>query len=48
MKVESHQLFSQAVPKSTAGKILQFPLIRIVLVLLFIGPYLLLHNNLTE
>jgi len=46
MRVESQKLFSQAAPKTTAGKILQFPLIRIVLVFLFIGPFLLLHNNL--
>jgi len=46
MRVESQKLLSQAAPKTTAGKILQFPLFRIVLVFLFIGPYLLLHNNL--
>jgi len=46
MRVESQKLFSQAAPKSTAEKILQFPLFRIVLVSLFIIPYFLLHNNL--
>ncbi len=45
MNVESEKLFTQADPKTTAGKILQFPLIRIVLVFLYIGPYLLFHNN---
>ncbi|MFC2168624.1 CPBP family intramembrane glutamic endopeptidase [Acidobacteriota bacterium] len=46
MGVESQELFTQATPKTTMGKILQFPLIRLILVLLFIGPYLLLHNSL--
>lgn len=45
MRIESHKLLSQAKPKTTAGKILQFPLTRIVLVALFIGPFLFFHNN---
>jgi membrane protease YdiL (CAAX protease family) len=45
MNVSSEQLFSKAHPKSAMGKILQFPLVRIVIVALFILPYLLIRNN---
>ena len=39
------QLFTKARPKSLAGKIIQFPLVRIIVVALFILPYLLIRNN---
>ena len=45
MIVRKEQLFSKARPKSLAGKIIQFPLIRILVVPLFILPYLLIRNN---
>jgi membrane protease YdiL (CAAX protease family) len=45
MIVRSEQLFSKAQPKSLAGKIIQFPLLRIIVVALFVIPYLLIRNN---
>jgi len=45
MIARSEQLFSKARPKSLAGKIIQFPIIRIIVVALFILPYLFIHNN---
>jgi membrane protease YdiL (CAAX protease family) len=45
MTVQIEQLFSHARPASTAGKIIQFPLVRIIVVALFILPYLLIRNN---
>lgn len=39
------QLFTQARPKSLLGKVMQFPLLRILLALLFVAPYLLFHNT---
>ncbi|UCC38613.1 MAG: CPBP family intramembrane metalloprotease [Candidatus Aminicenantes bacterium] len=45
MMVRSEQLFSKAQPKSLAGKIIQFPLVRIFAVVMFILPYLLIRNN---
>lgn len=45
MIVRKEQLFSNARPKSLAGKIIQFPLVRIIVVALFVLPYLLIRNN---
>jgi membrane protease YdiL (CAAX protease family) len=45
MFVTSEQLFSNARPKSLMGKIIQFPIFRILVVALFILPYLLIRNN---
>jgi membrane protease YdiL (CAAX protease family) len=45
MIVRNEQLFSKAQPKRLADKIIQFPLIRILVVALFILPYLLIRNN---
>jgi membrane protease YdiL (CAAX protease family) len=45
MIVQKEQLFTKARPKSLAGKIIQFPLVRIIVVALFILPYLLIRNN---
>lgn len=45
MIVRCEQLFSKVHPKNTMGKILQFPLVRILAVALFILPYLLIRNN---
>ncbi len=45
MIVRCEQLFSKAHPKSTMEKILQFPLVRILVVALFFLPYLLVRNN---
>ena len=45
MIVLKEQLFTKARPKSLAGKIIQFPLVRIIVVALFILPYLLIRNN---
>ena len=46
MLVKSDQLFSQARPKSNGGKLIQFPLVRILVVALFFLPFLLIRNNL--
>ena len=46
MIVRKEQLFSKARPKSLLGKIIQFPIFRILVVPLFIVPYLLIRNNL--
>ncbi len=43
--VSSDQLFSDAWPKSLTGKIIRFPLVRILVVALFILPYLLIRNH---
>ena len=45
MIARKEQLFSKARPKSLAGKITRFPLVRIIVVALFILPYLLIRNN---
>jgi membrane protease YdiL (CAAX protease family) len=45
MSVSSEQLFSKARPSGLADKIIQFPLVRILVVVLFILPYLLVRNN---
>jgi membrane protease YdiL (CAAX protease family) len=46
MTVHVEQLFSNARPTGMAGKIIQFPIVRIFVVALFILPYLLIRNNL--
>ena len=43
MNIKCEQLFSNASPKTKLGKIIQFPLIRIIVVTLFIMPVTLLH-----
>lgn len=45
MIVRSEQLFSKARSTSLAGKIIQFPIFRILIVALFILPYPLIRNN---
>jgi len=47
-KTGSGQLFTRSRPASRGGKILQFPLSRIVLAVLFIVPPILLHNLLMD
>ncbi len=42
--IKSHQLFSQKEAKTIAGKIIQFPLVRIIIALAFLIVVLLLHN----
>ena len=43
--VSARSLFTQANPVTLQGKILQFPLVRILLVALFIVPFLIFHNR---
>lgn len=45
MLIQSKQLFTSAHPQSILGKIIQFPIVRILIVALFIAPFLLFHNN---
>ena len=45
MKVAYDLLFSQRKPQSLGGKIIQFPIFRILLIMIIIGPYLLFHNT---
>jgi membrane protease YdiL (CAAX protease family) len=44
MLVHQEQLFSKGLPESVVGKIVQFPLFRIIVVALFILPYLMFRN----
>lgn len=44
MNIRSEQLFTNVVPKSALGRIIQFPLIRLLIVFLFFVPVALLHN----
>ena len=44
MYLSSDQLFSNAVPESRFQKIVQFPLIRVIVAVLFLLPFLLLSN----
>jgi len=39
------QLFTQSHPKSIPGRIIQFPITRMIIAVLFVLPYLLFHNN---
>ncbi len=45
MLIKSEQLFTSVHPQSALGKIIQFPFVRILIVALFIAPFLLFHNN---
>ena len=45
MHIESTQLTTKAQPTTAFGRIAQFPLIRILLVVLFLAPFLVLHNT---
>ena len=45
MLIKSRQLFTSVHPQSVLGKIIQFPIVRILIVPLFIAPFLLIHNN---
>lgn len=45
MLIKSKQLFTSVHPQSVLGKIIQFPIMRILIVALFIAPFLLFHNK---
>jgi len=45
MLIKSEQLFTSIHPQSVLGKIIQFPIVRILIVAIFIAPFLLFHNN---
>jgi membrane protease YdiL (CAAX protease family) len=45
MHIRSEQLFSSVIPKSKLGKVVQFPLVRIVIALLFFLPFSIPHNT---
>lgn len=45
MLIKSEQLFTSVHPQSVLGKIIQFPITRILIAALFIAPFLLFHNN---
>jgi membrane protease YdiL (CAAX protease family) len=45
MLIKSEQLFTRVHPQSVIGRIIQFPIMRILIVALFIAPFLLFHNN---
>ncbi len=45
MKVNYDMLFTQAKPQSLFGKIIQFPVFRILIIAIFVAPYLLIHNT---
>lgn len=45
MLIKSEQLFTNAHPQTALGRIIQFPIFRILIVALFIAPFLLFHNN---
>jgi len=45
MLIKSEQLFTSVHPQSVLGRIIQFPIVRILIVALFIAPFLLFHNN---
>lgn len=45
MRVPYSQLFTQSHPKSVTGKIIQFPVTRMITAALFLLLYLLFHNN---
>ena len=44
MNIKSVQLFSSANPAGRAGKVIQFPLVRIIIASLFLGPVFLLNK----
>ncbi len=45
MLIKSEQLITSVHPQSILGKIIQFPIVRILIVAAFIAPFLLFHNN---
>jgi membrane protease YdiL (CAAX protease family) len=45
MLIKSEQLFTSVHPQSVLGRIIQFPITRILIVAVFIAPFLLFHNN---
>lgn len=45
MNIKSEQLFTNVYPTNTIGKIIQFPISRILISVLFIIPFLFLHNK---
>lgn len=45
MLIKSEQLFTSVHPQSVIGRIIQFPIVRILIVAAFIAPFLLFHNN---
>ncbi len=45
MLIKSEQLFTSVHPQSVLGKTIQFPIVRILIVVAFIAPFLLFHNN---
>jgi membrane protease YdiL (CAAX protease family) len=45
MHVESLKLKTQAMPASVPGKALQFPLVRILVAVAFLLPFVIFHNN---
>jgi len=45
VKVKYDMLFTQAKPQSLIGKIIQFPISRILIIAAFVAPYLLIHNT---
>ena len=48
MKTLPTELYSKALPMSRAGKIIQFPLIRIVITIGFLIPVFLLNKGLSQ
>jgi len=45
MLIKSEQLFTSVHPQSVIGRVIQFPIVRILIVAVFIAPFLLFHNN---
>ncbi len=45
MSIKSEQLFTSVHPQSVIGRIIQFPIVRILIVAVFIAPFLLFHNK---
>jgi len=45
MNITYDMLFSEVKPQSVGGKIVQFPIFRILIIVIFMAPYLLVHNT---
>jgi len=45
MNITYDMLFSKVKPQSVGGKIVQFPIFRILIIVIFMVPYLLVHNT---
>jgi membrane protease YdiL (CAAX protease family) len=45
MNITYDMLFSKVKPQSIGGKIVQFPIFRILIIVIFMAPYLLVHNT---